>query len=112
MTRAVRALPAVIALTAAALFTFRPTYDPDLFYHLAHGRHDVQVGLVRTNIFNPAFANYPQTYTTWAFDVVQFISERSLSLLGVQFFQWALLTAAFLMLYAAARTRGSRRGLE
>jgi hypothetical protein len=108
MTRALRAIPFAIALSAAAVFTFRPTYDPDLFYHLAHGRHDVQVGLVRANIFNPAFASYPQAYTTWAFDVVQYISERSLALLGVQFFQWGLVAAAFVMLYAAARTRGSR----
>jgi hypothetical protein len=108
MTRALWAIPFAVALTAAALFTFRPTYDPDLFYHLAHGRHDVQVGLVRANIFNPAYASYPQTYTTWAFDVVQYISERSLALLGVQVFQGGLLSAAFMMLYASARTRGSR----
>jgi hypothetical protein len=103
-----RAIPFVIALAAAALFTFRPTYDPDLFYHLAHGRHDVQVGLVRANIFNSAFVSYPQHYTTWAFDVVQAGLERSLTLLGVQFFQWVFLSAAFVMLYAAARTKGSR----
>jgi len=108
MTRAVRAIPFVIALTAAAFFTFRATYDPDLFYHLAHGEHDVRVGLVRTNLFNPVFAAYPQAYTTWAFDVVQVTLERSLGLLGVQLFQWGLLTAAFVMLYAAARTKGSR----
>jgi len=108
MIRALRAIPFAIALSASALFTFRPTYDPDLFYHLAHGRHDVQVGLVRANIFNPAFASYPQTYTTWGFDVVQYFAERSLALLGVQLFQWGLLAAAFMMLYASARTRGSR----
>jgi hypothetical protein len=103
-----RAIPFVIALTAAAIFTFRPTYDPDLFYHLAHGEHDVQVGLVRTNVFNPTFAAYPQHYTTWAFDVVQAGLERSLTVLGIQFFQWGFLTAAFAMLYASARTKGSR----
>jgi hypothetical protein len=106
--RALRAIPAVVALAAAAVFTFRPTYDPDLFWHLAQGRHDIHDGLVRTNIFSAAHANYPQFYTSWAFEVVQAVLERSYGLVGVQVFQWGLLAAALLMLYAAARTRGSR----
>ena len=103
-----RAIPFVIALAAAAIFTFRATYDPDLFYHLAHGAHDVHAGLVRANIFNPAFAAYPQTYTTWAFDVVLAGLERPFSLLGVQLFQWGCLAEAFVLLYASARTKASR----
>lgn len=107
-SRALRAIPAVVALAAAAVFTFRPTYDPDLFWHLAQGRHDVHVGLVRSNLFSAKFADYPQYYTSWLFEVVQATLDRWSGLTGVQVFQWALLAAAFLMLYAAARTRGSR----
>ena len=99
---------AVVAIAASAVFTFRPTYDPDLFWHLAQGRHDVQSGLVRANIFSAAHASYPQHYTSWGFEVVQYFAEHSLGLLGVQVFQWVLLSAAFAMLYAAARTKGSR----
>ncbi|TAK18820.1 MAG: hypothetical protein EPO35_00985 [Acidobacteria bacterium] len=106
--RPLRLIPAVVALAAAALFTFRPTYDPDLFWHLAQGRHDVQVGLVRANIFSATNASYPQRYTSWGFEVVQATVEGSYGLLGVQILQWVFLAAALLMLYAAARTKGSR----
>lgn len=107
-SRALRLIPAVVALAAAAVFTFRPTYDPDLFWHLAQGRHAMQEGVVRTNVFSAAHADYPQLYTSWGFEVAQYGAERALGLLGVQLFQWGLLAAAFLMLYAAARTKGSR----
>ncbi len=117
MTRALRAIPFVIALTVAAVFTFRPTYDPDLFWHLAQGRHDVQAGLVRTNVFSAVHANYPQHYTSWGFEVLlersyefgrSYEAGRSYGYLSVQLLQAALLLTAFLMLYAAARTKGSR----
>jgi len=107
-SRALRLIPAVVALAAAAVFTFRPTYDPDLFWHLAQGRHAIQEGVVRTNVFSAAHAAYPQHYTSWTFEVVQYLAERSAGLLGVQLFQVGLLVAALLMLYAAARTKGSR----
>ena len=103
-----RLIPAVVALAASAVFTFRPTYDPDLFWHLAQGRHDVQVSLVRANLFSATYASYPQLYTSWAFEAVQATVEGSYGLLGVQVIQWGFLAAALLMLYAAARTRGSR----
>lgn len=107
-SRPLRLIPFFVIAAAAALFTFRPTYDPDLFWHLAQGRHDVQSGLVHTNIFSAAHAAYPQHYTSWGFEVVQYFAERSLGLLGVQAFQWVLLCVAFAMLYASARTKGSR----
>lgn len=106
--RALRLIPAVVALAAAAVFTFRPTYDPDLFWHLAQGRHDLESGLVSTNVFSAAYANFPQHYTSWGFEVAQYAAERAAGLLGVQLLQLALLVAAFLMLFAAARTTGSR----
>lgn len=101
-------LIALVAMAAAALFTFRPTYDPDLFWHLAQGRHDIEHGLVRTNLFSAAHAGYPQHYTSYLFEVVQEIAVRSLGLTGVQVFQWGLIVAALMLLYAAARTRGGR----
>jgi hypothetical protein len=106
--RPLRLIPIIVAVGAAALFTFRPTYDPDLFWHLAQGAETVHVGLVRTNIFSATFAAYPQPYTSYGFESLQAIVAGACGLLGVQLLQWALVAAALLMLYSAARTRGSR----
>lgn len=108
MRRLVQSLPFVLAIVAAAVFTFRPTYDPDLFWHLAQGGHAVHAGVVRTNIFSAVYADYPQHYTSWAFEVCVWFADRVAGLLGVQMVQCGLIASALLVLYAAARRRASR----
>lgn len=66
---------------------------------------------MRTNVFSASHADYPQHYTSWGFEVLlncSYVVGRSYGYLGVQLVQAALLLASFLMLYAAARTTGSR----
>jgi hypothetical protein len=43
---------AVAIAAGAALVSFRATYEPDLWWHLAQGRENAQGRFVRTNVFS------------------------------------------------------------
>lgn len=102
-----RVVPVIVAVLAAILFTARPTYDPDLFWHLAQGR-EVWLGhLVHTNQFSATAAACPQAYTSWAFEALLAAASSALGMDGVQLLQCVLIACACLMLFAAARVRHS-----
>ena len=65
----------------AAILSFRPIYEPDLWWHLSQGREDVSGHLVRTNVFSFTYPDYRQRFTPWLFDSVAYLSwaagERS-----------------------------------
>ena len=42
----------IAAIAAAAILSFRPIYEPDLWWHLAHGRENLNGPLVRTHLFS------------------------------------------------------------
>lgn len=102
-----RVAPLAVALLAAVVFTARPTYDPDLFWHLAQGREVLSGHFVHTNLFSAATAAYPQSYTSWGFEVVLATLVRAVGLDGAQLAQCVLITLACLTLYASARVRHS-----
>jgi hypothetical protein len=64
-------------LLAGGLLSFRSMYEPDLWWHLAQGREAASGHLVRTNLFSFAHPNYPQPYTSWLFDLVSYVRQRS-----------------------------------
>ena len=100
-----RALLLISAIAAAAILSFRPIYEPDLWWHLAHGRENLTGHVVRTNLFSFTYADYRQRYTSWLFDTGSFAAWQIAGPAGIQAGQALLLTAALLMLFAACRAR-------
>ncbi len=45
----------LLALAASAVVSFRWCYEPDLWWHLAHGREIAAGALPRTNLFSAVF---------------------------------------------------------
>ena len=102
------AVPLAIIVVTATLCTARPTYDPDLFWHLAQGREVLAGHLIHTNQFSATTAAYPQYYTSWMFEAAMAGLDRLMGLGAVQVAQGVLVAAALLALYASARVRSSR----
>lgn len=101
-------LPLALVAAVAVIFSARPIYDPDLFWHLAQGREVLAGHLVHTNQFSATSAAFTQHYTSWAFEAALALIERVMGLGGVQVAQGAMVAAALLALYASVRVRNSR----
>jgi hypothetical protein len=101
------ALLAAVAVTAACALSFRPIYEPDLWWHLAQGREAAAGRLVHTNVFNAIYASYPQPYTPWLFDLGAYAAWRLAGGTGVQIAQAALLSLTFVLTFLAARQRAT-----
>jgi hypothetical protein len=102
MTRA--PLLASIA-AAAAILSCRPIYEPDLWWHLAHGRENLTGQVVRANLFSFTYPDYPQRYTSFLFDTGSYVAWQAAGAVGIQAAQALLLAAALLILFAACRVR-------
>jgi hypothetical protein len=106
VTQPLRAAVTCLAIaTAAAILSFRPIYEPDLWWHLAHGREDAAGRTVRTNVFSAGFADYRQQFTTWLFDTTLYAAWTGAGPAGVQLVQFGLLVLTLGCLYAACRVR-------
>jgi hypothetical protein len=102
---ATAALLVAVALAAACALSFRPIYEPDLWWHLAQGREVAAGRLVHTNVFNALYASYPQPYTPWLFDLGAYVAWRLAGGTGIQIAQAAVLTLTFVLVFCAARER-------
>ena len=96
---------AIVIVAAACAFSFRPIYEPDLWYHLAHGREDAAGRLVRANVFSFTYPDYRQHYTTWLFDVSVYAAWKIGGLGAIQALQAIALAAAFALVFVASRVR-------
>ena len=106
MSRWVRTLVLLLALGAAsAILSFRPVYEPDLGWHLAHGREHVAGRVVRTNLFSFTHPDYRQHYTSWLFEAGAYASWTLGGDAAVQAFQAVLLAATLGLVFAACRIR-------
>ncbi len=85
------------------MLTFRSVYEPDLGYHLAHGREDVAGHIVRTNLFSFTDPDYPQPYTSWLWDTGAYAASRLGGDAAVQTLQMLLLAGALALAYRACR---------
>ena len=92
---------------AACLLSFRQVYEPDLGWHLAHGRENMAGRLVRTNLFSFTYPDYRQHYTSWLFDSAAYSAWALGGDVSVQVFQAGLLAATFGLVYAACRVRAA-----
>ena len=96
----------VVAVAAAgALLSFRPIYEPDLWWHLAHGRETLAGRLVRTNVFSFNYGDYRQHYTSWLFDALAYGAWVAAGPVGVQLLQGLLLAATLALIYLGCRVR-------
>src|SRR5918994_4513656 len=95
----------VAAAAAGALLSFRPIYEPDLWWHLAQGRETLDGRLVRTNVFSFNYADYRQHYTSWLFDVSAYGAWIAAGPVGIQLLQTALLALTLILICVACRVR-------
>lgn len=100
-----RAAVLSLVIAAAAILSFRPIYEPDLWWHLAQGRENVSGRLVTSNIFSATYPEYRQRYTGWLFDSAGYLAWRAAGGVGIQLAQFGLLAAAFFLTAAACRRR-------
>lgn len=93
------------ALVAAALVSFRATYEPDLFWHLAQGREMAAGHLVRTNLFSATHPDLPQPATSWLFDLCAYALWQLGGGAAVQLAQTLVIALALVLVVAASRRR-------
>ena len=98
---------ALVVLAGAALVSFRATYEPDLWWHLAHGREVASGHFVRTNLFSFAYRDYPQSYTSWLFDLGSYVLWTRASPTALQFAQALAIALTLWVVAAACRIRSS-----
>jgi hypothetical protein len=82
-------------------------YDTDLWYHLAQGREAAGGHLVRTNLFSFVYPDYPQSYTSWLFDLGSYLLYTRAGAAALQAMQALLIAAALGMVALACRIRSS-----
>ena len=108
-----RAAVLACSLAAAALLSFRPIYEPDLWWHLAQGRENAAGHLVRTNLFSFTYPDYRQPYNSWLFDLACYLAWQALGATGIQVLQAVFITLtladAVRRLPHRARRPGARR---
>ena len=102
-----KTLWAAVLVAAACLISFRSTYEPDLWWHLAHGRETAAGHLVRTNLFSAAYRDYPQPYTSWLFDLASYELWTRYGAAGMQALQALLIGLSLAVAAAACRLRSS-----
>ena len=106
MTRPVEStLIAVAILIASTVVSFRSIYEPDLGWHLAHGRENVSGHIVRTNVFSFTYPDYRQRYTTWLADSSAYAAWRIGGDVGIQVLVAATVATGLGLLYAACRVQ-------
>jgi hypothetical protein len=104
------AVPLIISvaiISASALVSFRPVYEPDLGWHLAQGRENVAGRLVRTNVFSFTYPDYRQRYTPWLADTSAYLAWRTAGGAGVQALAALAVAAALGLVYAGCRVRSA-----
>jgi hypothetical protein len=106
-----RGVAAAAAIAAGAIvLSFRPIYEPDLWWHLAQGRENAAGRLVRTNVFSFNYPDYPQPFTPWLFDTTAFVAWRTGGAVGIQVLQACLLALTLGLVYVACRARAQAAG--
>ena len=98
---------ALAVIAGAALVSFRGTYEPDLWWHLAQGREVASGHLVRTNLFSFTYPDYPQPYSSWLFDLGSYVLWTRVGPTALQFAQALVIALTFWAVAAACRIRSS-----
>ena len=94
-----------VIVAGAFVLSFRPIYEPDLWWHLAQGRETAQGRFVHTNVFSFAYSDYRQHYTSWLFDALAYGSWTAGGAVAIQILQASLLALTLSVVYCACRVR-------
>ncbi len=105
--RAATAIFAVAVLAGAALVSFRATYEPDLWWHLAQGREIASGRLVVANLCSFTYPDYPQHYTAWLFDLSSYALWTHLGATSLQVAQALTIALTLLVVASTCRLRSS-----
>ena len=101
----IRAAVLACCIAAAAVLSFRPIYEPDLWWHLAQGRENAAGRIVHTNLFSYTYPDYRQHYDSWLFDLTFYLAWQGLGAVGIQLLQATLVALTLILLFAACRVR-------
>jgi hypothetical protein len=101
----IRAAVLACCIAAAAVVSFRPIYEPDLWWHLAQGRENAAGRIVHTNLFSYTYPDYRQHYDSWLFDLSFYLAWQRLGGVGVQLLQATFVALTLIVLFAACRAR-------
>lgn len=102
-------LAAVLGGTALFAAVVRvPVLTPDVWWHLATGRHILASGLPHQDPFSYTLAGRDWTAHEWLADVAMYALEARTGLPGIVWARAVLLVLAFAAAYRYARLRGSR----
>ena len=104
---AATAIFVVAVLAGAALVSFRATYEPDLWWHLAQGREIAAGRLVRANLFSFTYPDYPQHYTSWLFDLGWYALWTGIGASSLQVAQALAIALTLFVVAATCRLRSS-----
>ncbi|MBP7125049.1 hypothetical protein KBD49_01630 [Myxococcota bacterium] len=92
----VEALFVSLGLLAVFVFSFRPNWDIDIFWHVATGRWIVEHGaLPHTDIFSASDPSRPWTPFQWLYEVAMAELESRTSFTGIRVIHAFLFTATF-----------------
>ena len=98
-----RLLVMLLIGAASAVVSFRSVYEPDLGWHLAHGRENLAGRLVRANVFSFTYPDYRQRYTSWLSETSAYAAWRVAGDAGIQTLQCLAVAAALFLVYLACR---------
>lgn len=98
---------AVLAALAGAFAAFFPTYDPDVFFHLAVGREIALNGLSSTEPFSFASAGNEFVNHEWLFERLLWSFHQFAGLDGVVIFKSTLSSALLTLVFLLARRMGA-----
>ena len=94
---------AIVVVALSVLISFRSVYEPDLGWHLAHGRENMAGRLVRTNVFSSTDPQYRQRYTSWLSETRRVCCMANRGDVGIQALQAAAIAGALTFIYLACR---------
>lgn len=95
----------LLGVLASVGLSFRWTYEPDLWWHLAQGREIAAGNLPRTNLFSFTHPDFPQPSTSWLFDLGAYALWQLGGAVGIQLGQTIVVFLTLALLFAACRQR-------
>ncbi len=104
VAQAVEALFVLAVLAAVFLYTFRPNWDIDIFWHIATGRWiSDNLALPRTDLFSATDPSRPWHTFEWLYEVLVYQVEARAGFVWVRLLHSALFVATFALWWSAFR---------
>lgn len=102
MNKLIKFFIALLPFILVFLASLYQSADPDLGWHLKYGEYFFKFHQVlKTNIFSTEMANYHWVNSSWATDLVTFLTYNSLNFLGLTLLGAVVVTLTFFILSQA-----------